>query len=143
VDAARRRHLGRQHRIARPQQRPPPAARGAGQRRAEGAGADPAKLSMALTPSPAAAAAGSSAQRARGLVSRPSVNPATRRSAPAQAIIAPLSVAELRRRRDDFQAGSKPSAEAAPDGVFGGERRRDDEAARLARHVAKRRSPAR
>src|SRR6185369_11681545 len=79
--------------LQRPDQALTPACGGdLRQRRAPGAAADDSDP-HALTPAPRTfSALSSSGQRARAGASRPSINPAARRSAPAQAIIAALSV---------------------------------------------------
>src|SRR3954468_10428334 len=79
-------------RLARPEQGLAALGRDLRQRRPPGAGADHADP-HAFTPAPRTrSASGSSGQRARAGASRPSVRPASKRRAPAQAIIAALSV---------------------------------------------------
>ena len=81
-------HLG----LERPQQGFAAARRDLGERRPPGAAADDSDL-HAFTPAPRTfSASGSSGQRARAGASSASVRPASKRSAPAQAIIAALSV---------------------------------------------------
>ena len=82
--------------LQRPQQSVPPRAGGdLGQRRSPGAAADHRQPldCHAFTPAPRTfSAASSSGQRARAGASSPSMRPAAKRSAPAQPIIAALSV---------------------------------------------------
>ena len=83
----------------------------------------------AFTPAPRAfSASGSSGQRARAGASRPSISPASKRSAPAQAIIAALSVHSHERRRDEGQAarGGKRGQRGAHR-LIGGDAAGDDQ----------------
>ena len=84
-----------------------------------------------------AAAISSSGQRARGATSSGSVRPSASRSAPAQAIMAPLSVHSSQRRRHQHGAGSRRRRAAAPCGSPGWRRRRRRRPARSARRSAR------
>ena len=84
----------------------------------------------AFTPAPMAGAASrSSGQRGRTGASSGSIRPSARRSAPAQAIIAALSLHRLRRRHVEGEAArSRKLAQAFAQALVGGDAAGDDEA---------------
>ena len=90
----------------------------------------------------ARSAFGSSGQRGRAGAARSSTRPRRSRSMPAQAIIAPLSVHSLHRRRDQRQPGLRAEARhRLADRAVGGDAAGDDDRLRGADPLAKQPEP--